>query len=271
MNKYTRLAVLAALLVVVGVGSLSAHDTWIFPSALAIRPGDAITLNLTSGMAFPADDFSIAATRVVRAAVRIGGTTTPLGKPVAAALALQYQWRAAREGIATLVVDLAPRTLTLAPDKITEYLDDIDADSSTRRTWKQLAAQGHTWRESYVKHSKTFVRVGEPTADASWGTPSGLRLEIIPLRDPTTLHPGDTLRVRVLKDGRPIAGLSVGAIHESSPAVIFSRTNSSGETVVTLPKAGRWLLNGTQLRRTQRAGLAWESDFTTLTLGVRAR
>ena len=271
MNTRTRLTVLTALLVVVGVGSLSAHDTWIIPSALAIRTGDAVTLNLTSGMAFPADDFAIAATRVVRATVRIGGRTTPLGKPVAAAMALQYRWRAEREGVATLVVDLAPRTLTLAPDKITEYLDDIDADSSTRRTWTQLAAQGHTWHESYVKHSKTFVRVGEPTSDTSWATANGLRLEIIPLRDPTTLRAGDTLRVRVLSNGRPMAGLSVGAIHESSTAVTFSRTNSAGEAVTTLPKAGRWLLNGTHLRRSQRAGLEWESDFTTLTLGVRVR
>jgi uncharacterized GH25 family protein len=48
-----------------------------------------------------------------------------------------------------------------------------------------------------VKLAKTFVRVGQPTADQSWREPVGLALEIVPLADPTTLLVGSELSVRV--------------------------------------------------------------------------
>jgi uncharacterized GH25 family protein len=44
------LAVALALL----AGSASAHDTWIVPDKPQVAPGETISLNLTSGMAFPA-------------------------------------------------------------------------------------------------------------------------------------------------------------------------------------------------------------------------
>ncbi len=269
MRNSTRLSVLTLLLVAVGASSLLAHDTWILPSVSRAKPGDLVTLNLTSGMAFPVDDFVISAARVVRSDVRLAGVTASLGKPTAMAQALQYRWRPSQVGIATAVADLSPKTLTLKPALIAEYLDDIGADSVTRAQWARLAKQGHQWRELYAKHSKTFVRIGEPANDSSWKMPSGLKLEIIPLGDPTQLKAGDSLRVRVVESGRAIAGLSVGAIHESSTAVQFQRTDARGEAVVRFPKAGHWLLNGTDLRLSKRAGLEWESDFTTVTLSVR--
>jgi len=35
-------------------------------------------------------------------------------------------------------VELSPKTLTLTPDKITEYLEEIDASAAVRNTWAQM-------------------------------------------------------------------------------------------------------------------------------------
>jgi uncharacterized GH25 family protein len=56
-------------------------------------------------------------------------------------------------------------------------------------TWLRWRRQ-QRWRETYVKLAKTFVRVGQPTADQSWREPVGLALEIVPLADPSTLLVG---------------------------------------------------------------------------------
>ncbi len=261
------LAVSAALLGALLATTALAHDTWLLPSSLRVPVGRAITLNLTSGMAFPADDFAIVPSRVVRADVRLGGSLRRLAAPRRAPMALRYIWKPARAGIATLAVELAPKTLALTPAQVSEYLDEINAAPALRAAWDSVAAPKQ-WRESYSKHAMTFVRVGAPSVDSSWATPLGLALEIVPEHDPTALRAGDTLAFRVLRGGRPLSGFAVSARSAGATTAKFVTTDTAGRARVALPTPGLWLLAATDLRRSERPGLAWESDFTTVTLAV---
>jgi Domain of unknown function (DUF4198) len=69
---------------------------------------------------------------------------------------------------------------------------------SIRAQWDSIP-KPKQWRESYIKHATSFVRVGAPRGDSSWASPLGLGLEIDPERDPTVLVEGDALPVRVLR------------------------------------------------------------------------
>jgi uncharacterized GH25 family protein len=262
-----RASALAVAALLVAAGSALAHDTWLLPSTLRVPVGREVTLSLTSGMIFPVDDFVILPSRVKRADVQLAGATTALGSGRRAARALRYTWTPAKEGVAALAVELAPKTLTLAPGLIKEYLDEIDASPATRSTWAQMPSPKR-WRESYTKHASTFIRVGNPGADSSWARPTGMGLEIVPERDPTALAAGDTLAVRVLRGGTPLAGFVVGARHAGATKATFFPTDANGRARVVLPTSGQWLLAGTDLRRSTKANLEWESDFTTLTLAV---
>ena len=99
----------------------------------------------------------------------------------------------------------------------------------------------------------------------------GLGLELVPERDPTALRAGDTLVVRVLRKGAPLAGFSVGAIREGRSKAIFFKTDAAGRAGVIVDADGRWLLNGTNLRRSTTGSTVWESDFVTATLHVASR
>ncbi len=264
-KPFALFAALAAIVLIAGVAS--AHDTWLITDSGRAAVGERVVLRLTSGMAFPQDDFAVDAARVLRASVRIRDSARALPRPRSAPQALRYEWTPRVEGIATAGVELAPRTLVLEPDKIEEYLGEIDATAEIRQAWASLGGR-RKWVESYAKHAKTLVRVGNPVADSSWSRPLGLALELVPQRDPTTLRAGDTLTLLVLHRDRPLAGLAVGAIREGTTAATFARTDARGRARVALPAAGRWLLNGTLLRRSSDPKLVWESDFTTLTLIV---
>jgi hypothetical protein len=272
-----RVLTLAVLLCAVATAA-QAHDTWLLPANLRVPVGREVRMGLTSGMAFPADDFAILPARVKRADVRLGGATRSLPAPRSGALALVYRWVPRTPGVATVAVSLAPRALTLRGALIEEYLAEIDASPAIRAEWTGSAP----WREVYTKHAKTFVRVdaATPPADApdssgrdtSWAQPCGLDLELIPALDPTRLRAGDSLPVRVLYRGRPLADFAVGAEAESGRApVAFARTDGAGVARVALPVAGRWLLKGTQLRRVHERDVDWRSDFTTLTIAVAPR
>jgi uncharacterized GH25 family protein len=185
-------------------------------------------------------------------------------------MALRYLSTPRTAGVAAIGVELAPKTLTLAGDKIDEYLAEIDAGTETRNAWNAIGAK-RKWTESYSKHATTFVRVGDRTTDSSWSNALGFGLEIVPERDPTRLMAGDTLPVRVLRGGAPMSNFAVGAAREGAPHAQFFRTDASGRARIVLPTRGRWLLNGTDLRRSTKPDPVWESDFATMTIRVGAR
>ena len=253
-----------------------AHDTWLISATNFGRVGAPFRLGLTSGETFPNDDFSIVSNRVARAIVREAGVTRALPRPTPAALRLEYMWTPRSAGVASVGIELQPKTLVLEPRLIDEYLSEIDASDAIRATWKSLGEK-QKWTESYTKHAMTFVRVAPARndsawiADKSWTRPLGLALEIVPERDPTALRAGDTLVVRVLRRGVPVPGFSVGAIREGRSKAIFFHTDAAGRARVIVDADGRWLLNGTSLRRSTTGATVWESDFVTATVHVAPR
>jgi uncharacterized GH25 family protein len=245
-----------------------AHDTWLLARSAAVAPGSAVTLDLTSGMEFPANETAIKPERVARAAVRLAGKVSDLDERRAGADSLQLTARLAEPGVAALWVELAPKSIDLKPDEVKEYLAEIGASEAVRRAWQEMP-EPRRWREVYSKHAKTYVRVGQPAADRSWAEPAGMALEIVPEKDPTALHPGEELPVLVLRNGKPVPAFSVGLVREGEPHGVLRATDEAGRAVFRLDKPGRWLLRATDLRRSTSPEADWESDFTTMTLEAR--
>lgn len=261
-------ALTGAALGLLAAGALLAHDTWLLPDRLALAPGQGTTLALTSGMAFPKTETAIRPERVRTAQVRLGGRTTTLKSAGSSRGALRFRHTFPAEGVATLWVSLAPRDLALEPGDVAHYLDEIAAPDSVRAAYEAQPAP-RRWRERYVKHAKTFVRVGDPAGGRSWAEPVGQHLELVPLDDPTALRPGSALAVRVLRGGAPLAGFPVGVVRAGGAQAALARSDAEGVLRITLPEAGRWMLRGTELRRGSAQVIDWESDFTTLTVEVR--
>jgi uncharacterized GH25 family protein len=252
---------LAPTLVLLATGA-SAHDTWLAATA-RVEPRALLRMELTSGSAFPDLEQAVQPERLVTSACRLGGADVAMGVGPAWQYALRLRAWMAGPGIATCRVALGPRTLELHPDEVAHYLDEIGAAATVGPLWRRAP---RAWRETYAKHAKAIVRVGD-TPDESWREPVGLGLEVVPLADPTRLSAGDTLSVRVLKTGRPLSGLPLRAVTRGRPAV-FVTTDAAGEASVALPAAGPWLLAATELRAHPSRPGEWESDFTTLTLDV---
>jgi hypothetical protein len=269
MKRGKRLTFLILALVCLA-GVAAAHETWILPASMRVRVGEPVALSLTSGMAFPNDDFPIQPARVTRADARLGGRIERLPNPQPQKMSLRYLWTPRTAGVATIAIELAPKTLELDPKEISEYFDDIHASDEIIAQWDNMP-EPKRWRESYVKHASSYIRVGAPARDASWAAPLGLGLEIVPAYDPTYLVAGANFPVRVLRRGVPLKGFNVGVQREGETAKNFVPTDNNGKAWILLPKAGRWILFGTDLRRVHEPGLEWRSDFVTTTIGVAPR
>lgn len=243
-----------------------AHDTWI--RARNEAAGDrTLVFDLSSGMAFPALDTAIAPERVASAGLRLNGREVPLVVRGRGQSSLELLATPPAPGLAIAWVTLHPRALELTSAQVREYLEDITAPASVREAW---SARGGRWRERYVKHAKTCLRIGGGAGDGSWAQPVGLALEIVPESDPTALRVGDRLSVRLLKNGAPLAALAIG-IEPSRVRALSPRSDAEGRVSFVVEMAGPLLLHATELRPSSRADLEWESDFTTLALEVAPR
>jgi uncharacterized GH25 family protein len=90
-----------------------------------------------------------------------------------------------------------------------------------------------------------------------------LPLEIVPERSPYAEPRSATLPVRVIFEGRPLAGALVKLTelaHDQAPAEIHL-TDAAGRATFTMPARGQWLLN---VIWTQPQPKTRETDFETV-------
>lgn len=264
--KYAAVTAISLL----AVARIFPHDTWIIPDKFHVRPGENLIVDLTSGMAFPALDVGPKRERVQAVMCRLAGRTFELKDFEEGAKSLRIKAVFADSGVAALWVKSASKEIELKPDQVQEYLNEIDAPATVRQQWT-AANEPRRWRESYRKHSKTFVCIGDNKVDNSWREPVGMFLEIVPEKDPTALRAGDDFPVRVLKDGKPLADFSLGIEAGGEAKGAIQKTDAAGRAIFRLNRAGPWLVRGTDLRKSTGQNVDWESDFTTLTIQVSAQ
>jgi uncharacterized GH25 family protein len=256
-----------AVLSCLAASAALAHDTWILPASGSARPGAAVSFDMTSGMAFPALDHPVAADRLAAASFRLRGKASEISNRAAGARALKLTATLGESGIATVWAESKPRFIELTPNQVDEYLEEIGAIDTVGREWKAQGA-GAKWRENYTKHAKTFVRVGEPGQDSSWKDPVGMFLEIVPEQDPTVLSSGDRITLRLVKEGKPLPDFPVGLVAAKAKNGSIQRTDAQGRVSFPLDRAGWWLLRATELEKSSKPDMDWESHFATLTVFV---
>jgi uncharacterized GH25 family protein len=257
----------AALFLVLAAPSVAlAHDTWLLPSRAAIAVGEILTLEMTSAMRFPEPESPVRPERIARSGLRLGGTIVPLRPEEGGGKALRLSATPRADGLATVFAESLPRDIDLKPDEVEHYLAEAGA---TEVLGQWTKGGGGQWHETYVKFTKSFVRVGAARDDRSWAEPVGMALEIVPQDDPARLTSGRRLALRILEDGKPAAGLAVAAATTGGAVAATQVTDAKGQVTFTLAKAGPWLIKAIRIRAAEAPG-SWRSRFTTLTLDVGA-
>ena len=264
---------MAVLLIATAASMVDAHESWLQPVTFLVNKPARQIVHMTSGMGehYPKTETAIERARITRAGVYFGAADSlPLVAGAESKTRTALTWTPTRTGVAMAWVDLGAKVLDLPDSLIDVYLDEIGASAELRKQWTDTPSP-KKWRESYVKHAKTYVRVGPSRAATPWRASAGLDLEMIPDRDPTLLFAGDTLRVRVVYKGQPLPDFTVASFREGGSKPDFHKTDASGSTSLVYRKSGAVLLAAVHLRRVHEPNLEWRSDFSSMTFPIRAR
>ena len=241
---------------------LLAHDTW-----FQVSPASSgrIELALGTGNQFPKQESGIdprylvaqhcsmsadAAPALPMKALRNTGTALVLVVP---------------PGARSCWIQLTPFEVTVPPDKVPDYLKEIQASPEQLALWADLQRRGLPWHERYTKHAR--VEIGEPgSASAGPALPLGMDLRLLPGDQP--LRVGSTLNAQVLRDGVPLAGQAIELRSAASPLGIWRRSDAQGRISVRVPLPGHWILRGVDLRLSETVPDQWDSRFVTLAFEV---
>jgi hypothetical protein len=135
---------------------------------------------------------------------------------------------------------------------------------------------GSPGRERYSRRAKALIQVGRQTGSGqSLATrPIGLKLEIVPDRNPYALDSTRMLPVHVLYNGRrlPNATIKLTNLRSDERPVATAVTNRLGQARFRVPASGEWLLNvvwGEPVANDPR--VEFDTTFSSLTFGYPAR
>jgi hypothetical protein len=255
-------------------GNAHAHDTWFAP--LPPGPQGELVLALGTGARFPRQETPLDKGLVRASGCQVRGAPQPAATTALLWVSYRTDAMVLRSAQSTQPhlrhscwLEAQPLSITLDDATVTEYLDEIRALPVVRDRWSDLQRHGKGWQERYVKHARIELQAAAPSA-ASAGLPGqaggtpGLDLQADMPAGP--LRAGDTLRVRLLRDGQPLAGLPLILRNDLSPLALWHRSDADGWITAVLPLAARWLLSGVDLRPSATDPDGWDSRFVSLHL-----
>ena len=118
-------------------------------------------------------------------------------------------FKSGNEGTWVAGLSTKSKDFAMTAEEFNEYLEhdgvlDMLAQRKTNNTLEQDAV------ERYSKHVKAIFQVGDQKSE-DWNTVLGYPIEFVPMQNPYDLHTGAILKVKLLKNGAPLANQLVYA------------------------------------------------------------
>jgi uncharacterized GH25 family protein len=243
----------------------AAHDFWVQPSEYWIKPEAPTSMTLQVGHGPFRQRSPIPARRITRfQAIAPNGTAVDLEQLRLGSAAEDGEFQLGIPGEYILVLQTDDRAQTHLPSiRFNDYLkaEGLTPALEQRTRLHRMDADGS---ERYSRCAKSIVQVGPPgTGQGGISKPVGLPLEIVPEANPYAVPQPAELPVRILYEGRPLAGALVKLTNLNDDAMPFEThlSDRDGRASFAMPNSGAWLVN---VIWTKALPQTEETDFETI-------
>ena len=264
---------LLALLTLVPHGA-TAHEFWLAPSRYEAVKGATVELSAVAGTGFRGEKKPWSPDHAVRYVLR-GAKAIDLTRAASPGELVWTRFVPADDGGALVAFESDYLPIELPAALFDHYLkaEGLDGPLSAR---KGVATPG---RERYRRCAKTWLA----GSDGSRATITvGMPLELVPDAVPGA---AGALGVRLLRDGRPLAGTLVKAWQtpldaSGTPRAVFERdsvavawqgrSDAAGHVRIPVHQAGEWLVSAVDMEPCpDRQQADWESTWASLSFATR--
>ena len=241
---YVRRTVLLMILATPLMGALaSAHDFWLVPDAFQVAAMGEVVVRGQTSSAFPTSVSAVTPDRVTEARIvgaaddeRITALSTRDNS-----LVLRHRPRTAGQKVVAVAVGWRHVNETAASFR--KYLVAEGAEDALKHYDRTGQLPTADLVRRYAKYGKTVVEVGD--GPRAFGRVIGQPLEFIPLSDPSGATVPSELRMRLMFQGKPLAGALVhaGVAPRAAPKATELTLTTSDEGVVSIPVGATGLWN----------------------------
>lgn len=259
------------LIVLVMAASAVAHDFWVQPSSFRVPASEEVKVLLRVGHAGEITEVARNPDRIEKFIV--AGPDGQKDMPGKDGASPAGQIRLDKPGLHVIGFRSKHSSIELEAEKFEGYLreEGLEQIIETRKQRGQSSAPG---KELYSRCAKSLVVVGDELPAEADRT-LGFRLELIALKSPMSLKPGDDLPLQLLLDGKPCAGALVklkDPLSKNEQPSSAARTDKDGKASVKLDAPGMRLATAVHMLEAPKdSGADWESLWASLTFQVEGQ
>jgi uncharacterized GH25 family protein len=173
------------------------------------------------------------------------------------------------QGAGVVVMTTTPHLTKLSGDEFEKYLKE-EGLTGPLKYRERLGISGIGARERFSRVAKALVFVDG--SSEGFDRDMNLPFEIIPVTDPLAYEIGSSFHVRVLRNGKDLAGVQVTAMGDRQREnLLRTRTNDDGIASFDIPTDGKWVVYAVDMQSAPDLSVDWESIWTSLTFSLKSR
>jgi uncharacterized GH25 family protein len=268
INKKILKYITACVMVMVCTWVAQAHEFWLQPQKFFFEVGERAAIGFKVGENFTGEPWDLKVHRVERLQALhleqvkdLKGNVVPEGKS-------NIEVPLTEEGTHLVVMQSNNAFIELEADKFNAYLEE-DGLMEIKSMRERSNSSNKPSKEFYSRHTKLLLQAGVKRDD-TYRKVVGLPIEIIPLKNPYAMKRGETMRFRVLWQGKPLFGASVKVWNNHENRVMLQNIFTSQEGIIEAPlsNSGMWMISVVKMVPSKEKGADWQSYWGSLVFGA---
>jgi uncharacterized GH25 family protein len=245
-----------------------AGEFWMLSSKTKYALNDEMLIAFLEGDNFSGEPWDLKKHKIEKLDLHRRSGVTDLKKLVQPASKIKLRYKLTEEGTQILTLQSDYSYGQIEAGKFNTYLKEYGLDDALQQR-NSSPAEVNPAREFTGRFVKLLIQVGDKTDD-TFKKKTGLRVEIVPLQNPFTLHPGDHLDCLVLVDGKPSPHQLVKVWNKIGRNSFLQDIYTENDGTLRFPinARGRWMVSTVKMIPSEKPNADWQSMWSSLVFGI---
>jgi len=245
-----------------------AHEFWLQPRKFLYTIGEEMKVDFKAGENFEGEPWDFKKHGIEKLMLHHQLKSTDLRMMVKPEAKDKLSVKLNEEGNYLLVMQSKNDFLELDAEKFNTHLKE-DGLEDTYEQRKKSNTLDQPSREFYARFVKLLVQVGSKQDD-TYKKVAGLRIEIIPDKNPYSLKSGDYLQCMIIYEGKPSPHQLVKVWNKINRTTFEQDiyTEKDGTIKFPISAPGIWMVSTVKMIPSEKAGADWQSMWGSLVFGI---